>query len=127
MKPKFLLIIAATASALFIGSWVYAGGMGGMAGGGMMGGGMGGGMMGSGQGYSNPWQNQNPYNNSRSNQNAYHDKAKDTEKRREEIREKRNELQALYRSEKPDPDLIDKKIDELYRLEAVLDQKMLSR
>jgi Spy/CpxP family protein refolding chaperone len=126
MKSKFFLIIAATASALFIGGLVYAGGM---MGGGMMGGGMGGGgMMGSGQGYSNPRQNQSPYyNNNRSDQKTYRDNAAETEKLREEIREKRNELHALYRSEKPDPDLIDKKIDELYRLEAVLDQKMLSR
>jgi len=126
MKPKFSLIIAAMASAVFLGSLVYAGGMGG---GGMMGGGIGGGgMMGSGQGYSNPWQNQNPYDhNNRSDQKAYQDNARETEKLREEIREKRNELHALYRSEKPDPDLIDKKIDELSRLEDELDQKMLGR
>lgn len=121
MKPKFLLILAAMAFAVFIGSWVYAGGM--------MGGAMGGGgMMGPGQGHSNPWQNQNPYyDNNRSDQKAYQDNARETEKLREEIREKRNELHALYRSAKPDPDLIDKKIDELSRLEAELDRKMLGR
>ena len=84
-----------------------------------------------GQGFSNPWQNPNnpnAYNNNRANQQkAYQDKAKETEKLREEIREKRNELHALYRSEKPDPDMIDKKIDELSRLETELDQKMLAR
>jgi Spy/CpxP family protein refolding chaperone len=128
MKTKILLITGAITFAIFIGSLVYAGGMGGGMGGGMMGGGMGGGgMMGSGQGYSSPWQNQNPYNNNRSDQKAYRDNARETEKLREEIREKRNELHALYRAEKPNPDRIEKKIDELSRLEAELDQKMLSR
>jgi len=93
MKPKILLIISTMASALFIGSLVYAGGMGGGGmGGGMMGGGMGGGMMGGyGQGFSNPWQSQNnpnQYNNNRSDQKAYQDKAKETEQLRQEIREK---------------------------------------
>ncbi|MEJ2731470.1 MAG: periplasmic heavy metal sensor [Deltaproteobacteria bacterium] len=130
MKPKFLLIIATMASALFIGSLVYAGGMGGggMGGGGMMGGGMGGGMMGGyGQGFSNPWQNQNPYNNNRSDQKAYQDKARETQRLRQEIREKRQELSELYRSPKPNTAQIDKKIDELSRLEAQLDQETLSR
>ncbi len=123
MKPKVLLIISAIASGLFIGSLVYAGGM--------MGGGMGGGMMGGyGQGYSNPWQDQynpNPYNSNRFDQRAYQDKARETEKLRQEIREKRQELSELYRSQKPDVAQIDKKIDELSRLEAELDQKTLSR
>jgi len=129
MKPKILLIMSTMASALFIGSLVYAGGMGGgMGGGGMMGGGMGGGMMGGyGQGYSNPWQNQNPYNNDRSDQKTYQDKARETEHLRQEIREKRQELSALYHSQKPDMAQIDKKIDELSRLEAELDQKTLGR
>ncbi len=134
MKPNFLLIIAAMASAVFIGSWVYAGGMGGSMGGGMGSGGNGmmggGGMMGSGQGYSNPWQDQynpNPYNSNRFDQRAYQDKARETEKLRQEIREKRQELSELYRSQKPDVAQIDKKIDELSRLEAELDQKTLSR
>jgi Spy/CpxP family protein refolding chaperone len=122
MKPKFLLIIAAMASAVFIGSLVYAGGM--------MGGGMGGGMMGGfGQGYSNPWQNQNNpnlYNNNRSDQKAYQDKARESEQLRQEIREKRQELSELYRSQKPDQGQIDKKIDELSRLEAQLDQQTLN-
>ena len=124
MKPKILLIISTMASALFIGSLVYAGGMGG---GGMMGGGM---MGGYGQGFSNPWQNQNSpnqYNNNRSDQRAYQDKAKETEQLRQEIREKRQELSKLYSSPKPDTAQIDKKIDELSRLEAQLDQETLNR
>jgi Spy/CpxP family protein refolding chaperone len=115
MKPKFLLIIAAMASAVFIGSWVYAGGMGGSMGGGMGSGGngmMGGGsMMGSGQGYSNPWQD-------------YQDKAKETETLRQEIREKRQELSELFRSDKPDKRLIDQKVDELSKLESDLDRRL---
>jgi hypothetical protein len=124
MKPKILLIIGAMASAVFIGSWVYAGGMGGM------GGGMGGGhMMGYGQGYSNPWQNQynpNPYNNryDRSDENAYQDEAKETEELKQDIREKRQELSELFRSEKPDKRLIDQKIDELSKLENDLDRRL---
>jgi hypothetical protein len=124
MKPKILLIIGAMASAVFIGSWVYAGGMGGM------GGGMGGGhMMGYGQGYSNPWQNQynpNPYNNryDRSDENAYQDEAKETEELKQDIREKRQELSELFRSEKPDKRLIDQKIDELSKLENDLDCRL---
>ena len=132
MKPKILLIISTIASALFIGSLVYAGGMGGGGmGGGMMGGGMGGGMMGGyGQGFSNPWQNQNSpnqYNNNRSDQRTYQNKAKETEQLRQEIREKRQELSKLYSSPKPDTAQIDKKIDELSRLEAELDQKTMGQ
>ena len=119
MKPKILLIISTIASALFIGSLVYAGGMGG---GGMMGG--------YGQGFSNPWQNQNSpnqYNNNRSDQRTYQNKAKETEQLRQEIREKRQELSKLYSSPKPDTAQIDKKIDELSRLEAELDQKTMGQ
>jgi Spy/CpxP family protein refolding chaperone len=43
---------------------------------------------------------------------------------RQEIREKRQELSKLYDSEKLDRDLIDKKIDELSKLEADLDQRL---
>ena len=122
MKPKILLIISTIASALFIGSLVYAGGMGGGMGGGMMGG--------YGQGFSNPWQNQNSpnqYNNNRSDQRTYQNKAKETEQLRQEIREKRQELSKLYSSPKPDTAQIDKKIDELSRLEAELDQKTMGQ
>jgi len=127
MKSKILLIFAAMVSALFFGSRIYAGGMSG-GGNGMMGGGMGGGMMGShGQGYSSPWQDQyspNPYNHNRPDQKAYQDKAQETEKLRQDIREKRHELSDLYRSEKPDKRLIDQKIDELSKLEKDLDRRL---
>ena len=131
MKPKILLLTGAIAFVIFIGSFVYAGGMGGggMGGGsnGMMGGGH---MMGYGQGYSNPWQDQynpNPFNNNRydrSDDKAYQDNAKETERLRQEIREKRQELSELYRSAKPDVDQIDKKIDELSKLENDLDRRL---
>jgi hypothetical protein len=106
-----------------IGGITYSGGMGG---GGMGGGGngmMGGGhMRGSGQGYSLPFQDlYNRYN--RSDQpNSYG--PRETERLRQEIREKRKELKVLYSSVKPDEDLIDKKIDELSELEAELDYRL---
>jgi len=43
---------------------------------------------------------------------------------RKQIREKRAELSALYRSDNADKTLIEKKIDELNRLERRLDEKM---
>lgn len=123
MKPKILLILAAMVSALFIGSLIYAGGMSG-GGNGMMGGGM---MGGHGQGYSSPWQDQyspNPYNNNRPDQKAYQDKAQETDRLRQDIRKKRQELSELYRSDKPDKRLIDQKIDELSKLEKDLDRRL---
>jgi len=82
----------------------------------MMGGGQGGmmggigGMMG-GRGYSNG----NP------------DVTEETALLRKQIREKRAELSTLYRSDEADKTLIDKKIDELNRLEHRLDEKMSTR
>lgn len=87
-------------------------------------------MMGSGQRYSNPWQDQynpNPYNNNRSDQTAYQDKAKETETLRQEIREKRQELSELFRSDKPDKRLINQKVDELSKLESDLDRRLSGR
>ena len=43
---------------------------------------------------------------------------------REEIRQKRYELSDLYRSENPDKDQIDQKIEELNKLEAELDRSL---
>ena len=125
MKSKILFVIGALAFAIFIGGFVYAGGMGG---GGMGGGGrgmMGGGhMMDYGRGYATPDPDRyNRYN--RSGPDQYTNR--ETARMREEIREKRKELSELYRSEKPEKDQIDKKIDELSRLEAELDQKMWGR
>ena len=104
------------------------GGMGAGSGSGGMGAGMGGdhgmmggqshGMMGSGQNYSNSWREQ-----SRTNQNYQYEK-KETQSMREEIKVKRQELSALYRSEQPNKEMIDQKIAELDDLEAKLDEKL---
>lgn len=122
MKGKHLLITAAITAALFISVGADAGGGmgGGMGGGqGMMGGqgqGMmgsdGNDMMGSGQNFSSPRMSQPR----RSPSDQY--KTQEKEKLREEIRERRQELSDLYRSEKPDKALIDKKIAELNKLET---------
>ncbi len=91
-----------------------------MMGGGMGGGGMGGhGMMGPGRGIMDLMM-------------RFLDPNKESEKEavsgREELRfriqEKRWELASLLRSEDPDKDLIDKKIEELNRLEGKLDREM---
>jgi hypothetical protein len=93
------------------------GGMGGSMGGGhgMMGGGH---MMQYDPKMSNPWQGQprqTPYP-------AYQSKQTERQQLKEEIRQKRQELSNLYRSENPDKDLIDQKIEELGKLEAELDR-----
>lgn len=123
MKPTILLITGVMVMVIFIAGIVFAGGMGG---GGMGGGGygmMGGGhMRGSGQGYALPFQDlYNRYMRS-DEPNSYG--PRETERLRQEIREKRKELKVLYSSVKPDEDLIDKKIDELSKLEAELDHRL---
>ena len=120
MKPTILLITGVMVMVIFIAGIVFAGGMGG---GGMGGGGygmMGGGhMMGNDREYAVPYQDR--YN--RSDQpNSYG--PRETEGLRQKIREKRKELKGLYSSGKPDKDLIDKKIDELSKLEAELDYRL---
>ncbi len=93
-------------------------GMMGSGGYGMMGSGGHGGMMGSGQGFFSPRGTQPQRSPS------YQYEQRQTEKLREEIREKRQELSRLYRSEKPDKELMDQKMAELNRLEAELDYEM---
>ena len=134
MKLKNFMITMSTGAAIIIGGIAYAGGgMGGSglggtgsSGSGMMGGGgygmMGsgghGGMMGSGQGFFGPRGTQPQRSPS------YQYEQRQTENLREEIREKRQELSRLYRSEKPDKELMDQKMAELNRLEAELDYEM---
>lgn len=123
MKSKLLLTTAAIISALFIAGVVFAGGPGGrgMGGGGygMMSGGH---MMDYGQSYSLPYPDQyNRYN--RPEGSELHG-PRETKRLRREIREKRQELSALYRTEEPDKTLIDKKINELDKLEAELDHRL---
>jgi hypothetical protein len=127
MKGKDLIITGAMAILITIAGVAYAGGgMGGGMGGGIgggMGGGMGGGqgMMGFGSIFSNPWGGQ-----SRTNQN-YQNQQKETQRLREEVRAKRQELSDLYRAEKPNKEMINRKIEELSRLERELDQEMSGR
>ena len=125
MNRIFFIIAAALTATIAIGGITYSGGPGGggMGGGGMGGGGygmMGGGhMMGNDRGYAVPYQDR--YN--RSDQpNSYG--PRETERLRQEIREKRKGFKELYSSVKPDEDLIDKKIDELSELEAELDYRL---
>ena len=128
MKPTHFIITVAIAISATIGGLALAGGMGGggMGGGGMGSGGhgmMGGGhMMDFGRGYSTPYPDQ--YNRYNRYDESYRYGPTETERLRQEIREKRQELSKLYDSEKPDRNLIDKKIDELSKLEAELDQRL---
>ena len=126
MTGKHLLIATAITAALLISAGAYAGG--GMGGGqGMMGGqghgmmGSGGnGMMGSGQDFSGPWTSQSQ----RSPSNQY--EQRERARLREEIREKRQELSEIYRSDKPDKALIDQKIAQLNVLETDYDRSISS-
>jgi hypothetical protein len=128
MKSKILFVTCTTILAIFIAGLVFAGGAGrgGMGGRGMGGGGygmMGGGhMMDYGKGYSIPYPDQ--YNRYNRSDESYRYGPTETKRLRQEIREKRIELKVLYTSAKPDEDLIDKKIDELSKLEAELDYKL---
>jgi Spy/CpxP family protein refolding chaperone len=125
MKTKMYALLVAIVAVAVIGSITYAGGPGSGGMGGSMGGGqgmMGGHMMRDDPNITNPWQKQpqSPYP-------SYQNRQTETQRLREEIREKRSELSDLYRSEKPDKELIDQKIEELSKLEAKLDQKMSSQ
>jgi hypothetical protein len=120
MTKKIFTVSIGLAAALIIGGIAVAGGggMGGSMGGGyqgMMGGGH---MMQYNPNMSNPWQGQpqqTPYP-------SYQSKQTERQQLKEDIRQKRQELSSLYRSENPDKDLIDQKIEELSKLEAELDQ-----
>jgi len=76
-------------------------------------------MMGAGPTYSNPWTS---LQSGRSP--ADQDKQAQRDLLRKEIREKRHELSALYRSDKPDKALIDQKTAELNQLETVYDRSV---
>lgn len=119
MKPKILLITIAISIAIAFGGISYAGGGMGGGGRGMMGGGH---MMDFGREYSAPYPDQ--YNRYNRYDEPYRNGPTETERLRQEIHEKRQELSKLYDSEKPDKDLIDKKIDELSKLEAELDHRL---
>ena len=128
MKSKIMLPIIGLSFSILLGGITYAGGSGvGMGGGGGMGSGgsgmMGGGhMMDFGKGYSTPYPDQ--YNRYDRFDERHRYGPTETKRLREEIREKRQELSDLYTSEKPNKEKIDKKIDELSKLEAELDQRL---
>ena len=123
MKPNLFITAIAIAISATIGSLALAGGMGG---GGMGGGGRGmmdgGHMMDFGKGYSTPYPDQ--YNRYNRYDESYRYGPTETEKLRQEIREKRKELSELYDTKEPDRNLINKKIDELSKLEAELDRRL---
>ena len=123
MTGKHLLIAAALTTALLISAGAYAdngmGGGQGMMGGrghGMMGSG-GNGMMGSDPNYSTPWTSPQSRTSPRDQ-----DKQIERQNLSEEIREKRQELSDLYRSDNLDKALIDQKIAELNELETAYDR-----
>jgi len=126
MIEKHLLIAAAITTALLISVGAYAGnGMGGGMGGGQeMMGGQGHGMMGSGgNGMMDSDQNLSSPRTSQPRRSPT-DQYRQQERVRlsEEIRERRQELSDLYRSDKPDKALIDQKIAELNELETAFDR-----
>jgi hypothetical protein len=134
MTRKHLLIAAAITAALLLSVGAYAGGgMGGGMGGGVgikgetshvMMGGQGHGimgsrtndMMGSSRIFSSPWTSQ-PRRSP-----TYQYKQQERVRLRGEVREKRQELSDLYRSDKPNQGLIDQKIAELNELESAYDR-----
>ncbi len=118
MKKIRYIFLASILAVVIIGAVGYADGPGGGTGGvafammggqGGMTGGQGGMMGGKGYGHGNP------------------DLTEETAFLRKQIREKRAELSALYRSDNADKTLIDQKIDELNLLERRLDKKMSVR
>jgi len=131
MNRKIFIIAMLLCTAFIYGGFSYAGNGGGGMGSGMGGGtgaGMGGdhGMMG-GQGHGMMDYDQNYSNPSRGQLRTdptYQYEKKTTERLRYEIRAKRQELSDLYRSEKPNKEIIDQKIAELDELEAKLDEKL---
>lgn len=128
MRIKIYIVSMVMAAAFTFSVVAFAGGQGGGSGhgGGMMGGqgggmmeGQGGGMTGSGKWMSKLWE-------LLSNRTGKSDPGKDRERAalKTEIREKRRELVSLVQAENPDKVLINRKIEELDRLESELDAMM---
>jgi Spy/CpxP family protein refolding chaperone len=128
MKKENYMIALIVVAVIVSGGFASASGLGGNSGAGsMMGGGgsghgmMGGqgrSMMGYGQGILNLWK-QLFDKQENFNQNNY----TEIELLRKQIREKRQELSVLLRSDNPDKALIDRKIEDLNWLEYELDNK----
>ncbi len=126
MKNTIYSAVVIWIAAAVIATAAYAGG--GMGGG--MGGGVGGGDSGMMGGHMLNYDSD--MNNPRHDQPqdrypAYQNRQSENRELREEIRARRHELSDLYRSEAPDRQLINQKIEELSRLEKELDQKLSGR
>ena len=130
MKSRYVLVLLAITAFVSVGSFVFAQGHGTGSFGGNLVAMMGNGGMMHGSGGMNDGYRGMPGNYGRSGnqQPAYgrRDRTYDTEieslKRR--IQTKRNNLSRLFRSGKPNKDLVDRKINELNDLEQKLDDKL---
>lgn len=127
MKAKMYVVSAVVVALLAISALAYADDQtrtsqgGPMLGGSGHGGMGGGGMMGPGRGLTALWEALSKKLGERDPDDKYQET--ETEALRKQIREKRQELSDLIRSDKPDKERLDEKIDELNRLESELDQK----
>ena len=130
MKIKAYLISAIILSVLIIGGPGYAHGPGGGGGGGSSGmGGNGYGMMG-GQSWMKRYGRElwdRLRGNPRENDQRLSQSNEEIESLRKQIKDKRQELASLFRSDNPDRDLISKKIEALNNLEQMLDEKISSK
>ena len=130
MKSRYVLVLLAMIAFVSVGSFVFAQGHGTGSFGGNMVAMMGNGGMMNGSGGMNDGYRGMPGNYGRSGnqQPAYgrRDRTYDTEieSLKRQIQTKRNNLARLFRSGKPDKDLVDQKIYELNDLEQKLDDKL---
>jgi len=130
MKSRYVLVLLAITTFVSVGSFVFAQGHGTGSFGGNVVTMMGNGGMMNGSGGMNDGYRGMPGNYGRSGnqQPAYgrRDRTYDTEieSLKRQIQTKRNNLARLFRSGKPDKDLVDQKINELNDLEQKLDDKL---
>ena len=130
MKSRYVLVLLAMTAFVSVGSFVFAQGHGTGSFGGNVVAMMGNGGMMNGSGGMNDGYRGMPGNYGRSGnqQPAYgrRDRTYDTEieSLKRQIQTKRNNLARLFRSGKPDKDLVDQKIYELNDLEQKLDDKL---
>lgn len=130
MKSRYVLVLLAITAFVSVGSFVFAQGHGTGSFGGNVVAMMGNGGMMNGSGGMNDGYRGMPGNYGRSGnqQPAYgrRDRTYDTEieSLKRQIQTKRNNLARLFRSGKPDKDLVDRKIYELNDLEQKLDDKL---
>ncbi len=130
MKSRYVLVLLAITAFVSVGSFVFAQGHGTGSFGGNVVAMMGNGGMMNGSGGMNDGYRGMPgnYGQSGNQQPAYgrRDRTYDTEieSLKRQIQTKRNNLARLFRSGKPDKDLVDQKINELNDLEQKLDDKL---